>query len=117
MSDDDRPAPETDPDEVRDVPQTSTNQARTEPGPPGPSATPPDFAAKSADRSEPDASEVATARAEPPVPSPGNLNDEHGHVAVSTKAAQGTSEQLTAVEGIKTTSISQDGKPDGEVAT
>ncbi|MEO6712835.1 MAG: hypothetical protein ABIM89_05320 [Mycobacteriales bacterium] len=117
MNDDDRPTPETEPDEVRDVPTTSTNQARTEPVPPSPAATPPDFAAQSADRKQPDASEVALARAEPPVPSPGNINDEHGHVAVSTLAAAGTSEQQGHVEGVKTTALAQPGKPDGEVAT
>lgn len=116
MSDDNRPAEVTEADDVRDVPQTSTNQARTEPVPPSPAATPPEFAARSADR-QPDEDEVETPRAEPPVPSPGYINDEHGHVAVSTLAAQGTSEQLPQAEGVKTTALAQPGKPDGEVAT
>jgi hypothetical protein len=77
----------TDPDAVRDTAQTSTNQAKAEPTPPGPAA------------------------------SPGFVNDEPGHVAVSIAAAQGTSEQLPVAEGIKTTAIAQPGKPDGEVAT
>jgi len=58
-----------------------------------------------------------SALVEPPVPTPGDVNDEHGHIAVSTNAAQGTSEQLHGVTGIKTTSIAEPGKPDGEVST
>jgi hypothetical protein len=116
VSDEDRPTEETSTDGVRDAPQTSSNQARTEPVPPTPAATPPDFAARSED-SKVDENDVASARPEPPVPSPGSLNDEHGHIAVSTHAAAGTSEQLPAAEGVKTTAMVQPGKPDGEVAT
>lgn len=54
---------------------------------------------------------------DPPVPSPGFINDEHGHVAVSTHAALGTSEESGAAEGVRTVAIAQPGKPDGEVAT
>lgn len=134
----DRPAPETDPDEVRDARQTSSNQRRTEPVPPSPASPPPDFI-EGGDHRDPDRANVTepglegaartpageqptpmqsdAAVVEPAVPSPGDVNDEHGHVAVSTKAALGTSEGLPAVEGIKTTSLAQPGKPDGEVAT
>jgi hypothetical protein len=116
--DQDRPDAVADPDAVRDTDQTSSNQRKTEPVPPSPAATAPDFATGSSDRppSEPDV-HVDGVVAQPPVPSPGFVNDEHGHVAVSTNAAQGTSEQLPTAEGIKTTSLAQPGKPDGEVAT
>lgn len=143
-----RPAPETQPDGVRDAPQTSSNQRQTEPVPPSPASPPPDFVPGGAQRdpdeanaTEPGLGGVADAAASapspnygaapdaaapevavpdvaaPPVPSPGFLNDEHGHVAVSTRAAQGTSEEMPAVDGIKTTAIAQSSKPDGEVAT
>ena len=75
---------ETDPDDVRDAPQTSTNQPPTDP--------------------------VA------PEPSPGDVNDERGHVAVAVAAAPGTSEQTREAEGVRT-AVVQPGKPDGEVAT
>lgn len=105
-----------DPDDVRDTPQTSANQQKTEPVPPSPVATAPDFAARSADRQAAPV-DVAQKVTDPPVPSPGYIPDEHGHVAVSTKAAQGTSEELPAAEGISATALAQPGKPDGEVAT
>ncbi|HZG96591.1 MAG TPA: hypothetical protein VEZ46_17990 [Mycobacteriales bacterium] len=205
----------TQPEEVRDAPQTSSNQAKTEPIPPSPAADPPDFvpggdrAGDSATATEPGESgaaptgdpAVGTARndnsgesgndpnarggegappletrptvdtrtdasaggrvggrpdsdtdgeaarpapdslgeapaafetdpeanvantvaamggSDSPVPAPGFISDEHGHVAVSTHAAQGTSEELAGAEGIRTTAIAQPGKPDGEVAT
>ena len=113
---DDRPDEVTDPDDVRDGPQTSTNQAKTEAFPPSSSAsTGPDFAEPSPDRLEtPTKRAQVTGRA--PVPSPGNLANE-SHVAVSTHAAQGTSEGLPAAEGVSAIAVAQPGKPDGEVAT
>ena len=100
------------PDEVRDAPQTSSNQAKTEPVPPSPAAHP-EFSSP-----EP-AGHPATSKGslDSPVPSPGFVSDEHGHVAVSTFAAAGTSEEADPVEGIRTTALAQPGKPDGEVAT
>ena len=53
----------------------------------------------------------------PPVPSPGFINDQDGHIAVSTNAAAGTSEELPAVQAATATALAQPGKPDGEVAT
>jgi hypothetical protein len=205
----------TPPDEVRDAPQTSSNQAKTEPIPPSPAADPPDFVpggnrtgdsatatepgesgaaptgdpavgtarndnsgefgndpnahgaegaaplesrprvdtsadanaggpaggqpdsdtegeaarrapgsvgdAPAAFQTDPEANAANTVAAmsptDAPVPAPGFISDEHGHVAVSTHAAQGTSEELAGAEGIRTTAIAQPGKPDGEVAT
>jgi hypothetical protein len=116
VTEQDRPTEATDADEVRDAPQTSNNQARSEPVPPSPAATPPDFAARSEDRPV-GVKEAASTRPQPPVPSPGFVSDEHGHVAVSTQAAQGTSEELPNAQAVKTTALAQPGKPDGEVAT
>jgi hypothetical protein len=70
----DREAPvsETDPDAVRDAPQTSNSQ--------------------------PPADQVAPA----PEPYPGNVNDEHGHVAVAAAAAAGTSEETPKTTAVRT---------------
>jgi hypothetical protein len=101
------------PDEVRDVPQTSSNQAKTEPVPPSPAAESPEFAA-----AEPASHPTGSSgHLESPVPSPGFVSDEHGHIVVSPLAAAGTSEEADPVEGIRTTALAQPGKPDGEVAT
>ena len=105
----------TDPDDVRDVPKTSTNQAKTEAMPPSPVSTAPDFAEPSGDR-QPEPSDLPPVTGEPPVPSPGNLADA-SHLAVSMYAAQGTSEGLPAAEGVFAIAVAQPGKPDGEVAT
>jgi hypothetical protein len=104
----------TEPADVRDAPQTSSNQPKTEPMPPSPAAEAPEFA-------DPEVAQVPETASregpETPVPSPGFVSDEHGHVAVSTFAAAGTSEQTNPAEGIRTTALAQPGKPDGEVAT
>lgn len=112
---DSRPDEVTDADDVRDVPKTSANQAKTEAMPPSPVATAPDFADPSGDR-QPEPADVPPILGEPPVPSPGNIFDE-SHIAVSTYAAAGTSEQTLAAEGVSATAVAQPGKPDGEVAT
>jgi hypothetical protein len=101
------------PDEVRDAPQTSSNQATTEPVPLSPAADEPEFVAPEP-ASHPHGS---SGHLESPVPSPGFVSDEHGHVMVSPNAAAGTSEESNPVEGIRTTALAQPGKPDGEVAT
>lgn len=102
-----------DTDDVPDAPQTSSNQAKTEPVPPSPAADTPEFAAP-----EPATHPAGSSgHLEPPVPSPGFVSDEHGHIVVSPFAAAGTSEEADPVEGIRTTALAQPGKPDGEVAT
>ena len=103
-----------DADDVRDAPQTSSNQPRTEPVPPSPAADAPELAAPEA-AAPPSAS--STGHLEAPVPSPGFVSDEHGHIVVSPFAAAGTSEESDPVEGVRTTALAQPGKPDGEVAT
>jgi hypothetical protein len=91
---------ETEPDAVRDTPQTSSNQPAT-------------------DQTAPDASgqPARSPAQEPVVHSPGDVNDEKGYVAVVLDAAPGTSEQSPEVEGVRKTAVAQPGKPDGEVAT
>lgn len=101
------------PDDVRDTPQTSSNQAKTEPVAPSPAGDVPEFAAGEPARRPTDSS----GHLEAPVPSPGFVNDEHGHVMVSPLAAAGTSEESDPVKGVRTTALAQPGKPDGEVAT
>jgi hypothetical protein len=90
---------ESDPDGVRDAPQTSDNQPAT-------------------DQVAPDASgqPEGSPASQGPEPYPGDVNDEKGHVAVAVAAAPGTSEELREVEVVRT-AVAQPGKPDGEVAT
>jgi hypothetical protein len=90
---------ESDPDGVRDAPQTSNNQPPTDQVAPDASGQP--------------AGPAATQASEPYA---GHVNDEKGHVAVAAVAAPGTSEELREVEIVRT-AVVQPGKPDGEVAT